>query len=308
MIAAGPDALRVAIVLAFVALAVRDWRTRRIPRWVWIPILGVGVTALVWDTVAHRGLGGITWRLFAIRTAVSVGVVAPLGYVFYRLQAFGRADAKAIVAIGVAFPTYPILAVAGIEFPLVAAPLGVFSLTVLTNGVLLGLAYPLVLLALNLRNGRLSPWSAFGRPVHWSALPRGHGRLLEDQAGFTRTGLDLDALRMYCQWRSCSVGELRHDPGRFREPPTDPTAAVGDGRVATDGGDDPWGARAFLAAADGAYGTRPEELRAGLELVATREDVWVSPGIPFLVPLTAGMLVGMIAGDLFTVLLPLSTP
>ncbi len=308
MIAIGPDVLRLAIVIAFVALAIRDWRTRRIPRWVWVPILLVGVIALVWDTTVHRTLGGVTWQLYATRVAMSLGVVAPLGYVFYRLQAFGRADAKALVAIGVAFPTYPILHLGGTELPVVTAPLGVFSLTVLTNGVLVGLAYPLALLALNLRHGRLSAWSAFGRPVHWSTLSRRHGRLLEHPAGFTRAGLDLDALRMYCEWRACSVADLRSHPDRFRVPPIHPTPTLGDGRVVTDGGDDPWGARAFLADADGAYGTRPEALRGGLEVVATREHIWVSPGIPFLVPLVVGLLVGLVIGDLFTVVLPMPAP
>ena len=307
MIVGGPDILRFAVVPVFLALALLDVRTRRIPRWVWHPILLAGGIALAWDTAVHYTTGGFRWELYAIRTAISVGVVAPLGYLFYRIRAFGRADAKAIIAIGLTFPTYPMLTVGGFRVPLAEAPLGVFSMTILTNAILVALCYPIGLFILNAVRGQFTPCMFVGRSVHWSSLDRRHGTLIEDGDGFTRSGLDLDALRMYCQWRSCSLGTIRANPESLREPPTAPGAEVGDGRVRTDGGDDPWGARAFLEAANGAYGTRPEELRDALELLTTREQVWFSPGIPFLLPLAIGLLIGLVIGDLFTILLQIPT-
>jgi preflagellin peptidase FlaK len=81
----------------------------------------------------------------------------------------------------------------------------------------------------------------------------------------------------------------------------EPTAVGVDGR---DSFDDPWAAEQFLASIDGtAYGTTSETLREGLELVSTRERVWISPGIPFLVPMFAGLLLAVTYGDvLFGVL------
>jgi len=68
--------------------------------------------------------------------------------------------------------------------------------------------------------------------------------------------------------------------------------------------DDPWGAAAFLDAIDGsAYGTTPEDLRDGLDVLAEEEVVWISPGIPFIVPLFAGLLVSLAYGDLLFSLL-----
>jgi len=68
--------------------------------------------------------------------------------------------------------------------------------------------------------------------------------------------------------------------------------------------DDPWGAAAFLDAIDGsAYGTTPEDLRDGLDVLAAEDDVWISPGIPFIVPLFAGLLVSLAYGDLLFVFL-----
>jgi preflagellin peptidase FlaK len=81
--------------------------------------------------------------------------------------------------------------------------------------------------------------------------------------------------------------------------------AEGDGSrpssLRSDGGrghSDDWGAEAFLEDVGSAYGTSPEELREGLELLTTRDRVWVSPGIPFLVPILLGLVVALTYGDL----------
>lgn len=244
------------------------------------------------------------------------------------------------------------------SLPLQLTPTGAFGLTILSNTVLVGAFYPLWLAARNAAEGRLTPAMFVGRPIPWSALSTTHGRLLENRTGFTRSGLDLDALRMYLRWRGSTLGELRRDPDRYRRPeslPADPLPA-GDGAVAVDeeprlpvessnrggrtgartlrddrsdrqpsrgakrsdgcgdadrartrGGRsddsrrrdiDEWGAQAFLDDVGSAYGTTPTVLRDGLELLTIRDLVWVSPGIPFVVPILLGLLLALIYGDL----------
>ena len=70
------------------------------------------------------------------------------------------------------------------------------------------------------------------------------------------------------------------------------------------GADDEWAAEAFLDDIEGsAYGTTPETLRNSLDALTTRDTVWISPGIPFLVPLFVGLLVAFVYGDvLFAIL------
>ncbi|MFB6120007.1 MAG: prepilin peptidase [Halobacteriaceae archaeon] len=305
-----PDLLRLFAVPVFAWAAVRDLRTRRVPNRAWLPLFALGVLLLAWEawTVFTGPALPYRERLFAVRVGVSVGVVMSLAYLLWAARAFGGADAKAFMAVALLFPTYPTYHVAGTTLPLVETTLGVFSLTVLTNTVLAGLAYPFALAARNLAAGRVG-WVAFvGVPVAWDDVPETHGRLLEagDGGGFTRGGLDLDALRMYLRWRDADLAALRsnpdlRDPATLPAEPRDPT----DGAVATDGGhDDPWGAAAFLDSLDGdAYGTDPETLRAGLDLLVDREEVWVSPGIPFVVPTFLGLCVALTYGDLSAVVL-----
>ncbi|MDX1746488.1 MAG: A24 family peptidase C-terminal domain-containing protein, partial [Halobacteriales archaeon] len=72
------------------------------------------------------------------------------------------------------------------------------------------------------------------------------------------------------------------------------------------GSADPWGAEAFLEGIDhGAYGTRPGQLRDGLTLLSEADQVWVSPGLPFLVPLVAGLVIALVYGDILFVVLRL---
>jgi preflagellin peptidase FlaK len=352
------DVLRVLILPVFAWTAWHDIQTRRVPNWVWKPPLVLGVVLLVWEGWQAVQAGGYTLELFLVPTAISLLFVIPLAVGFHMMGGFGAADMKALVVIAVLFPTYPsyIVPNSTLTFPMVESPVHSFAMTVLTNGVLVGVAYPLTLLARNLLGRSIpeEPWVILvGRAVDRSALLRTHGRLLETPRGYTRAGLDLDALRMYLTWRDTELTELVADPDTARNPRSIPeeTSVAGDGAVgnegpeaATDGADDgesahskpsvddgvgdpgvldgadgegefdgaewdqefddPWGAEAFLEDIPGsAYGTTPALLREGLDLLTTRDRVWVSPGIPFLVPLVIGLFVAVVYGDLLVAML-----
>jgi len=258
-------------------------------------------------------------RLFLIRVGVSLLILVPLAYGLWWVGGFGGADAKALMTLAVLFPTYPVFYLATDAYPLVATTLGVFSLTILTNAVLVGLAYPLYLGVRNALRGDRSLVMFVGRRTDVAALAHEHGRLFEDGEGFTRHGLDVDALRMYLRWRGTTLPALRAAPERHRDPesvdgtsdPTDGAVDAGDDGRAADPTpadldadfdadfDDPWAAERFLDDIEGtAYGTTPEKLREGLRVVTTRETVWLSPGVPFIVPVFLGLVVALTYGDL----------
>ena len=322
MLGSIPDLLRLLAVPVFGWAAYRDIETRRVPNRTWLPLAVLAVALLLWDTYAVV-TGPASGRLFFVQVAISLGFVAPLAYGFWLIGGFGGADAKAFMLVAVLFPAYPTYYLQSTSLPLEPSLVGVFSLTILSNTVLAGVVYPLGVAAGNLLRGRFS-WAMFlGKPVATDRLTEEYGRLLEDADGFTRSGLDLDALRMYLQWRGAGLAELRADPAAHRDPaslPADPNPP-GDGSFATDGGvdgpathegasadgrsiDDPWGAERFLDDIEGsAYGTDPETLRGGLELLADADEVWVSPGIPFLVPMFVGLVVALTYGDVLYALL-----
>jgi len=293
-----PDLLRLLVVPALGWAALRDVRTRRVPNDLWGPLVLLGGVLVLWEGLLALGTPN-AFRPFAIRVAFSLLFVVPLAYAFWYVGGFGGADARAFMTLAVVYPTYPTYELLGYSLPAVETYLGVFSLTILTNTVLLGLAYPLALGVRNALGGEFSVVMFVGRRVPVLELTDTHGSLLEAESGFTRDGLDLDALRMYLRWRGLTLDDLRENPG-LRDPatlpddPADPT----DGAVVTDGSGDPWGAAAFLDDIEGsAYGTTPADLREGLDAIVDSEDVWVTPGVPFIVPLFVGLLLALTAGD-----------
>ena len=327
---ASVDLLRLLALPVLGWAAHRDLRTRRVANRTWLPLVALGGALLAWEawTLWQGGLAAER-RLFVVRVAVSVGVIAPLGYLFWWLGAFGGADAKALAAVCLCFPTPPSYLLP--TSPSLVLPLttvsGAFAVTILTNAALVGAVYPLSLTARNALAGRITRAMAVGRPISWGKVSTTHGRLLGRANGLD-TSLDLDALRMYLAWRDTSLAALRAAPAAGRDPenlPTEPNAP-GDGRIdaATDGGPrhgdsratepvrngattdresvqnpaDPWGAAAFCDDAGDAYGATPAGLRAALDHLTTAESVWISPGIPFLVPLFGGLCLALVYGDL----------
>ena len=356
------DLLRLLAVPAFAWAAYRDIRTRRVPNRLWLPLVALGVLALAFDLAGGLPADPFDRQILLLRVGVSVGLVAPLGYIFYRIGGFGGADAKAVLVLALLFPLYPVYFLPNASLPLNEATLGVFSLTIFSNTVVVGILYPVALSVRNLLSGRVGLPMVVGTPVAVSSLPTAYGSLLETSDGYTRSGLDVDALRMYLRWRGLTLSELRADPERYRDPRSLPETfgdpgdgAVADGEPIADGGEpsergDPrrasasesdggerprgarssvsaiapsdsepsergdltpaitrvdwWGADAFLADIDGtAYGTTPTKLREGLEVVAREDEVWITPGIPFIVPMFVGLVVALTYGDLLFVLL-----
>ncbi|WP_323191159.1 prepilin peptidase [Halostella sp. PRR32] len=330
------DLLRLLAVPVFAWAAYRDVATRRVPNWTWAPLALLALALLGWDAWTAWTASEFAWRRFLVPAAVSAGLVIPIAYLFWRTGGFGGADAKALMVIALLFPVYPVYLLPSGTLPLQATNIRVFSFTVLTNTVLFGLAAPLLLAARNAAAGRVSSVMFVGRPVAVGNIPETHGRLLDGPAGATRRGLDLDALRMYLRWRGIDFETLRSRADALRDPATlpdepnpptdgavsavptdDPAAsddpldgaadgATRDGAAEDSGGDspedadafdDPWGAEAFLTDVDSAYGATAEDLRDGLDVLAAEDSVWVSPGIPFIVPMFVGLVVALTYGD-----------
>jgi preflagellin peptidase FlaK len=319
------DLFRLLAVPAFVWAAWHDHRTRRVPRHVvWPPLVAIALVALGWDLwAAWSAPFAYDWNRLTVRAGLSIGLVIPAAVLAYRLGGFGRADLKAVATLALLFPTAPIVIVdGGPALPLVRSEVGLFSLTILTNGVLINLLYPGWLGLRNLALGNGSRFAFFGRQVPTEELLGNHGRLLEGTVGPLPRGLDLDALRMYLRWRGITLSAVRCRPG-LRHPSTlpaetnEPTDGALDAGVrkpdreaapTVDSGaadfdpealaEDPWGARRFVDDVGTVYGTTPEVLREGLDLIARQDRVWFSPGMPFLLPLTIGLIVALTYGDI----------
>lgn len=335
MIASVSDLLRLVLIPLFIWAAWRDVRTRRLPSYVWPPLIVLGVMLLIWDASVYFSGFNFTYTtvavVFVFRVAISCLIIIPLSYGFWAIGGFGGADAKALMTLAIVIPTAPSYQILGMSFPVITTPLGVFSVTILTNTVLLTAIYPVHLIIHNIRvHAWQLPAALFARPVNIDDLENEHGQLVETPDCVTRNGIDLDALRMYLRWRGTTLSAIRESPTTYRDPasisqtysPTDGAVSVASDCFVmekTPGGShmnadcpnstasdlpdsaDLWGAAGFLEAVNHrAYGASSAQLRDALTLLSApdRQVVWVSPGIPFLVPICLGTIIAFIYGDI----------
>ncbi len=241
----------------------RDVLERRVRDEVWYPLVAVGVVALGVDLLL------LDTERVAVFTLISLIFGGVFGYFFYRVGAFGGADMKAIVVLSLLFPVYP-------DFwglPVVRSEAGVFILTVLGNTVVAGALYPLGLFVENiLRHGFSNPvLMVVGRQVRVDDLHTRHGRILRlPDEPMTFSGTDLDFFRDYVDWRGVeSLSDVDFSDLRLRRFVNETDWVTDD--IQND----------------------EEEMRRILKA----EKVWITPGIPFIVPMTVGLVVALIYGD-----------
>jgi len=275
------DAARVLAALPVFAYAsYLDTRERRVPHRTWYPLVAVGAVALVAD-VLLRDAGTVV--LYA---AASLALGAGFGYGFYYLGTFGGADRYALVALGFLFPLYPSFPTPFGALPAVVPDAPLFVLSVLGNTVLVGIAYPAKLLVENAaRRDTANPvLMLLARRVPVDELHEEFGRVLgaDDDVSLRRSGVlgaddeddgitDIDFVRDYVDWRGFdSLRDVR-DADDLRLPAfVDET---------------PWESGDLGRDAD------------ALGELAEHDAVWISPGIPFIVPILVGLLVALTAGD-----------
>ena len=329
MVATLPDLLRLVAIPVFGWAAWQDIKTRRLSSRSWAVLTGLGIVLLILESIQLFPFNTPSGQAFFIRVAMSLVLIGLVGFAFGWLGLFGGADAKAMISISILLPVFPKYNISGMMFPLSGTPIDVFSITVMTNAALLAMVYPVGLAIVNIIRLRFDPVAMFlAIPMDVESLHKRYGWLSETLDGTTVRALDLDALRMYLRWRGLTIAGLRNFPEIARDPNSiDETYEPSDGRMNADNDlnwedgsmldnhsgdnkpeniDDPWGAEQFLNSIDGsAYNTSPEQLREGLELLATtnRDTVWVSPGLPFVVAMFAGLVVAFTYGDLLFALL-----
>lgn len=245
-----------------------DMRARRVPNEVWLITLAGGVVLAVYDW--FRGDPPVIYLLLA-------PVIMAVAYLLWRVRLlFGGADAKCIMAYALLIPYPPALFGAGVAWPHLIAFFP-FAVTMLTNAVTFTLLVPLLYFVTNLFRGHVHPiamWlgrrvpleRVFTEPVwvmEWVRPAPGAAEGVEEGPALADTTEDPDL-----------------DPDGL--PHIDPATIEGaDVRLH------------YVPTRAGDYALNLARLKAlGID------EVWVTPKVPFMVPLFLGFLTAWIVGDL----------
>lgn len=328
MLEAGPDVLRLLSLPVLAWAAWSDYQVRRVDSRVWPALIAVGGVAAIWQILQIAPINSPS-DAYIHRRLIGVPVgMALISAFLLNEKAIGGADAKALFALGLLFPTIHRYALpfSGIELPLVQGTTGALVVTIVMNGLVFGVYYAMRMWVQNFRRGERSQELFLSKPVAISDLKSTVGQLIINHETDNESVVDADALRMYLRWRGETVDTLRTRGEDFRPAETiTETYAVNTGAIqpnpdrlkflplpdgtnvserpvlASDGGsaDDPWGAERFLREVDhDAYGATADELRATLEYLCSHDEVRVQPAYPLIVPLFLGLLAALTVGDI----------
>lgn len=295
------ELIRLIAIPVFIWAAYQDIKTRRVSNKPWLFLASLGIILLLADAlIIHLGLPTHRYPpTFWRSVALSIGLVLPLAYAAWLFGLFGGADAKALMALALLFPVTPtftittdILGIGLVRLPEYTFPISIFAFTIFANAILISMLYPAVMLLRNIVNRDISWVMPIARPLPRDRIEDAHGVLFETRTGFGRT-LDLDVLRSYLSWRDITLQELT--PLNTPEDESD---------VASFGAGDAWGVSAYFDETDDpTYGMDEETLSEGLHVLHTSSTVWVSPGIPYMVPFAAGLCIALTYGNLMIALL-----
>lgn len=328
-----PDILRMLAIPIFVYAAYLDYQIRRVYNEIWVPLIGLCFITLSWDmsitilsTTVHD-----TEYFFSI--IASIVFVPSLAFTLWKANTIGGADAKGIVALSLCFPTAPTIVAAGNTYPLVGGITPVFGITVLLNALLLSWVYHIGIVAQNMTSGDYHRLMFHAVKRDTDSIHETRGSILTRMGGRTVT-VDADTIRMYFRWRDITYEKLQSNPdsyrqsdpvvqheftdgavpnttwaphGRSKRGETDDSVRVDQGSCSptttTLGSADVWSADLFITELqeEGKSVTVcADELRAGLDAITTQSSMWVSPSVPFFIPLSIGLVIGLAYGSLFS--------
>ena len=221
-----------------------DLKTRTVTNKLWLLLLAVGLPLALYNWY-HSGVP------FLITLGYSVGFTFLLAYLFFQLNLFGGADAKALIGIALLIPTNPLFT-APIPDPFP------FAVSSLFNAALISvLVFPLLFFynVLKLRPAELR--------AHLGLACIGYKISIDTLASAKRTFQRL--LHAY---------ELEEEKG---------------GDIVT---------TAFVFGGLELDDDVIEKLRTYHEQGKIEDAVWVTPGLPYMLFITAGFFSALIAGNL----------
>jgi len=255
------DILRVLTSLSFLlASSWYDYKFREVSNRMWILFAPVGFTLTFLQYCLHLGYDAGKASSILLSWALSIAVTTGISLTLFYAGFFGGADAKALICLSIAIPTYP-------EFSIkqfyVMIPL--FPLAVLVNAVLVSSMLVLAILCHNIirylqLKGDL--FKGFEHEPRWKKVL------------VFITGIKVDLKKLSSShYIPLEYVTIEENGGFTRHLKVSPQLEMEDPKM--------------------------------LEKIEPEREVWATPGLPFLIFMTAGFLMALFLGDFITWLMNL---
>ena len=228
------------------------------------------VPVVMWYPAVVIGIPMLIWFWYSVISAGDLPFMMPLipliiffavaFYLFTRFNLVGMADAKALILITILIPCFPIIPLTG--YPLFGFPPYVFlPFSVLFNAVVLNLFLPIGFFLMNIikRNRAPLPLLFLGFPVKGDTIADEFGTVMEEFS-IVDGKLNRRFIGFWAALFDLVSGGKRIKTTSLKE--------------------------------------HPEKYRKELDLYKKAGVVWICYGVPFLIPITAGLLTTLVVGDL----------
>lgn len=327
MISSIPDLLRLCTIPLFGYAAYTDYLVRRVDKWVWRVLIASGGLIAIFELIQ---LAPITTEsdILRVRGIVNtMGVMMLVGGIFSHAKRVGLTDAKAIIAMGVLYPTFPTIAISGYTFPIATGTVGALSITAVLNAALIGSWYVIEAGYKSLRLWATTGQFKLSEVVDVRNLCDRAGKVHPlDDALNDDFEVDVDTIRMYLRWRGIELSELIDTTTETRGITSigqtftvksgaqsrgdglhypDRTQITGSGETEREiASDDLWGVELFFDQIDAAiYGDSPEQLRAALQYIESEEEIFLKQAYPLVTVLFGGLVLSVIVGNVAQLML-----
>lgn len=311
------DILRVIVSLAVLSYAsYADIKTRRVTDKIWGVMYSVAVIILVYEAYTSG-----EYVTTITEVGISIALVGGASYVLYRLNIFYGADYKAMVGVAVMFPVFPELGAIPINdfsyFTSASELLSstssitkfllelnmyvgtvLFGFAMFTNTAVLSVVFFLSNTFHNLKNGDFDikhPLrSACARKIRKEDVTTSYAKIIEEideenpvKRGwlFITRGLKGLSTQFYSDYMSWYRSKNRNNP----------EATLSDISEID--------LEKFMEENEHWVSENIEEDKNTAEYILDKEEVWATPSIPFIVPITLGVLFGLAFGNVAFVLL-----
>ncbi|HWQ66344.1 MAG TPA: A24 family peptidase C-terminal domain-containing protein [Methanospirillum sp.] len=236
------------------------------------------VPVVMWYPAFVIGILMLIWFWFSVISVGDLPYMIPLiplilfftvsFYLFTRFNLIGMADTKALILITVLIPCFPIVPILGYP-PFGYPPYTFLPFTVLFNAVILNLLLPVGLFLMNVSRGNRAPlaYLFLGFPVNGSTIQNEFGIVMEE----------ISEKDGKIERKFIGIGAAMRD------------LVAGGRRVYTKSLKD-----------------EPNRYSREIELYKKAGTVWISYGVPFLLPITAGLITALVIGDIFGYLLTMA--
>ena len=320
------DLIRVAVLtIAFIYASKLDIKTREINGVIWQGLIVFGLFAIgidLYNTALPVEYG--------IKVIANIFAATLFALILERTNLFGLADVKAVIALGITLPTFPNLSILPLYTPQFIPPLdAVFPLVIFTIIVNTTIFLPFVILKLiytnyragDISEGKYGVWvyaykvpineleETFGTviapwmidPTIESSEPRGY----TDSYKLSTTGLDTKFIMDFLNWKrdqsdnpDLQLSDIE-SPNQIeyflKDEQTDWESQPEDSTIDS-----------IKSQFDDEDDAPESDIEADIQRFSRllgEDEVWVSPGLPFLVPITIGLLTTFTLGDILFAIL-----